>query len=96
MAIKKPWCHSNCFEALGQMLKINQCLDKISAQHSRYIELGMLPAGHAPPRYTSRLHVPTQSGPDGNDSDSEDEGAVEGDVVMGHVILARKRGMFHC
>ncbi|KAI9452719.1 hypothetical protein BJY52DRAFT_1205620 [Lactarius psammicola] len=68
MAVKKPWHCSNCFEALGQMLKINQCLDKISAQHSRYIELG----------------------PDGNDSNSEDEGAVKGDVVMGYVILAQK------
>ncbi|KAI6142986.1 hypothetical protein BKA82DRAFT_4331329 [Pisolithus tinctorius] len=29
--VKKPWRHSNCFKALGQMLVTNQCMDKLAA-----------------------------------------------------------------
>ena len=39
--------------------------------------------------------MPNNSRPDGDESDGEDEGPVEGDIVMGHVILAWKRGKFH-
>ncbi|KAI9434179.1 hypothetical protein H4582DRAFT_2081203 [Lactarius indigo] len=48
-------------------------------------------AGHAPLRYTSHPHVPERSRLNGNDSEGEDEdeGPVEGDIVMGHVTLAR-------
>ncbi len=95
-AVKKPWRRSNRSEPMGQMLVTNQRLDKISAQKTKYTDLGMLPDGHAPPRYTLRTHVQKESRPNGDDSDSEDDGAVEGDVVMGHVILAWKRGMFLC
>ncbi len=47
-------------------------------------------------RYTLRTYVQKESRPNGDDSDSKDEGAVEGDVVMGHVILAWKHSMFLC
>ncbi|KAI6162666.1 hypothetical protein EDD17DRAFT_1776455 [Pisolithus thermaeus] len=30
-AIKKPYCHTNKYHTLGQMLFINQCLDKLAA-----------------------------------------------------------------
>ena len=30
-AVKEPWHHSSCFEALGQMLLTNQWLDKLAA-----------------------------------------------------------------
>jgi len=32
-AVKKPWCQSNRYQALGQMLRINQRLDKLMAMH---------------------------------------------------------------
>ncbi len=57
-AVKKPWRRSNHFDAIGQMLRTNQRLDKISATRSEFIELGMLLAGHTPSRYTSCTHVP--------------------------------------
>lgn len=95
-AVKRPWRRSNRYEALGQMLLINQRLDKLAAMRSDFAERGMLPAGHTPPRYTSRTHMPKQSRTHGEDSDSEEEGPVDGDVVMGHVILARKCGMLCC
>ncbi|PBK96027.1 hypothetical protein ARMGADRAFT_924919, partial [Armillaria gallica] len=28
--VKKPWCHSNCYQALSQMLLTNQQLDKLN------------------------------------------------------------------
>ncbi len=96
MAIKKPWRHSNHSEPMGQMLVTNQRLNKISAQKTKYTDLGMLLDGHAPPRYTLHTHMQKESRPNGNDSDSEDDSTVEGNVVMGHVILAWKRGMFLC
>ncbi|SRR6266702_1967416 len=78
------------------MLMTNQHLNKIAAQKTKYTNLGMLSDGHAPPRYTLCTHVPKESRPNGNNSDSKDEGTVKGHVVMGHVILAWKCSMFLC
>ncbi|KAH9038559.1 hypothetical protein EDB85DRAFT_1860463 [Lactarius pseudohatsudake] len=88
-AVKKPWRRSNRYKALGQMLLTNQRLDKLAAMHIDFAERDMLPAGRAPPRYTSR--VPNQSRPNGDDSEGEDEGPVEDEVVEGHVDLAQTR-----
>jgi hypothetical protein len=41
-AIKKPWQHSNHYNALGQMLLTNQRLDKLAAAHTDFTEHGML------------------------------------------------------
>ncbi|KAH8979758.1 hypothetical protein EDB92DRAFT_1954703 [Lactarius akahatsu] len=87
--VKKPWRRSNRYEALGQMLLINQRLDKLAAMHTDFAERDMLPAGHTLPKNTSHQHVPEQSRPNGHDSEDEDEGPVEGDIVMGHVTLAQ-------
>ena len=35
-AVKKPWRRSNRYEALGQMLRINQRLDKLAAMRSDF------------------------------------------------------------
>ena len=56
-AVKKPWHCSNHFEALGQMLLTNQCLNKLTTMHSNFAEQGMLPAGHTPPRNTMHPHA---------------------------------------
>ena len=42
-AVKKPWCHFNCYEALGKMLITNQWLDKLTAARNNFIVCGMLP-----------------------------------------------------
>ncbi|KAF9538101.1 hypothetical protein CPC08DRAFT_651550 [Agrocybe pediades] len=42
-AVKKPWRRSNRFATLGQMLVINQRLDKLHAAKMDFIKRGMLP-----------------------------------------------------
>ena len=93
-AVKKPWRRSNRYQALGQMFKINQRLNKLAAMRSDFVDRGMLPAGHTPPRNTSQTHH-KRVRPNEDDSGGEEEGPVEGDPVMGHVVLAQKRGKFH-
>ncbi|KAF8875365.1 hypothetical protein BD779DRAFT_1613432 [Infundibulicybe gibba] len=41
-AVKEPWRRSSRFEALGQMLIINQCLDKLAAMCVNFQARGML------------------------------------------------------
>lgn len=41
-AVKEPWRRSNRFEALGQMLLINQRLDKLAAARANFASRGML------------------------------------------------------
>ena len=41
-AVKEPWRRSNRFEALGQMLLINQRLDKLAAARVNFASCGML------------------------------------------------------
>jgi hypothetical protein len=79
-AVKEPWRRSNKYKALGQMLTVIERLDKLAAMHSDFVARGMLPAGHAPGRNVSYM------------LESQDEGPVEGEVVLGHVEMARTRG----
>jgi hypothetical protein len=41
-AVKEPWWHSSCYEALSQMLLTNQCLDKLAAAQADFAECRML------------------------------------------------------
>lgn len=83
-AVKKPWRRSNRHQALGQMLVINQRLDKLTAMHTDFVARSMLPADHPPGRNCSvNLTL---------NNDDDDEGPVE-EEVLGHVVLARTRGM---
>src|SRR6266849_2323549 len=41
-AVKEPWQHSRCFEALSQMLLTNQRLDKLAAARVDFADRGML------------------------------------------------------
>ncbi|KIJ95064.1 hypothetical protein K443DRAFT_11639 [Laccaria amethystina LaAM-08-1] len=42
-AVKRPWCRSNRYEALGQMLLTNEQLDKLLRALADFIEHEMLP-----------------------------------------------------
>ena len=68
-AAKKPWQCSNRYQALGQMLKTIQCLDKLAAMSSDFIACGILPAGHAPGRNVSHLPVNLQGGTNNTDAE---------------------------
>ena len=48
-AVKEPWRRSNRFEALGQMLLINQRLDKLAATRTHFASCGMLDGTHLLP-----------------------------------------------
>jgi len=56
-AVKRPYWHTNRFQALGQMLVINQRLDKFAAAHADFKKCGML-------RGTCLSHVPGTLGED--------------------------------
>ncbi|KAG1851631.1 hypothetical protein DFJ58DRAFT_716682 [Suillus subalutaceus] len=45
-AVKEPWQQSSKFNALGQMLLTNQCLDKIAASRVDFTAHKMLTVGH--------------------------------------------------
>ncbi|RXW12910.1 hypothetical protein EST38_g12944 [Candolleomyces aberdarensis] len=40
--LKKPWRHSNWYEALGQMLLTNQWLDKLAGARGEFVRKGLL------------------------------------------------------
>jgi hypothetical protein len=95
-AVKKPWRRSNRYQALGQMLLINQRLDKLAAMRSDFtsritISGGCLPGGNI----THLCNVQTSVSNGDNNEDDDDGGPVDEDSnVLGHVILARSRGTF--
>jgi hypothetical protein len=93
-AVKKPWRRSNRHQALGQMLVINQRLDKLAAMHTDFVARGMLPAGHPPWRNLSADPNLKQVTPDNNDDD--DDGAPVEENILGNVVLARTRGESLC
>ena len=41
-AVKILWHSSNCHNAIGQMLKLNQCQDKLAASRTKFMARGML------------------------------------------------------
>ena len=88
-AINKPYRRSNKYEALGQMLIINQRLDKLAAIRSDFTARGMLPSASA--SVPQAEHPGPQNTPAENGNDNE--GPVE-ENVLGHVSLARTRGTF--
>ncbi|EDR02201.1 uncharacterized protein LACBIDRAFT_309800 [Laccaria bicolor S238N-H82] len=79
-AVKRPWRHSNRYEALGQMLLTNQRLDKLLRARVDFVERRMLPPSHLPP--------PKPIIPLGDDD--EDTGVID-KYVTGNVALARTR-----
>jgi hypothetical protein len=91
-AVKKPWRRSNRYNALGQMLLVNQRLDKLAAMRSDFVARGMIPAGHAAGRQITHLLKRSRRV---FDYEAEDNGPVDAEDqdILGHVILARTRGM---
>lgn len=100
-AVKKPWRHSNRYNALGQMLATIQRLDKFAALRSDFAARGMIPAGHATSGGGIQLlHprelIPTKHGEAAEDQEvydsGEDDGWSEEINIVGHVKLAQRRG----
>ncbi|KAH9026440.1 hypothetical protein EDB85DRAFT_2074917 [Lactarius pseudohatsudake] len=75
-AVKEPWQHSNRFQALYQMLLMNQHLDKLVASHAVFTKCSML-EGMKP------------SQPQSRSIEDNDDGNVAGPTVEAHVNLAK-------
>ncbi|KAI0080515.1 hypothetical protein K474DRAFT_1704591 [Panus rudis PR-1116 ss-1] len=94
-AVKEPWRRTNKYEALGQMLLINQRLDKLAALRVELTARGMLSgSSHMLPSLSrfsrsSADNTGPQTAATADEMDVEDAGAVEGDPVMAEVCLAR-------
>jgi len=63
---------------------------------SDFAACGMLPRGHASGRQMSHILQLSDLVPDGKDGDEVDAGAVEGDNVLAHVVLAQTHGTSIC
>ncbi|KAG6892906.1 hypothetical protein C0992_011991, partial [Termitomyces sp. T32_za158] len=80
-AVKKPWRRSSRYKALGQMLLVNQRLDKLAASRVDFTRRGMLQASFFSNDVAPALPLP---------NDDDDGGAVEGQNILGEVLLGHK------
>ncbi len=80
-AVKEPWRRSNRFEALGQMLKINQRLHKLSAARADFEERGMLKGNILSTIMDALLQA--QGGSDQENSDAENCNSESVEVATG-------------
>ncbi|KAF8816584.1 hypothetical protein BYT27DRAFT_7207284 [Phlegmacium glaucopus] len=96
IAVKKPWQHSNHYEALGQMLLTNQHLDKLMAAAVDFVDQVMLPPASLHPQEAFNIAThqldkqEADDDPDGNESN--DESAVDlprVEMVQGNVGLGQ-------
>lgn len=87
-AVKEPWRRSSRFEALGQMLVINERLDKLAATRVDFRIRGMLDSSLFG---DTAMGVPSS---DLNDNEDDDADAVESAEVLAEVKLARTPGIF--
>ncbi|EMD36485.1 hypothetical protein CERSUDRAFT_95785 [Gelatoporia subvermispora B] len=75
-AVKVPWRRSSKYKAMGQMLKINQCVDKLAACRVDFKKRGMLEEPLL--TYIYRLLGAEESSEDDDDDD---------DIPAGHVYV---------
>lgn len=95
-AVKKPWRRSSQWKALGQMLLINQRLDKLAAAKIDFTFRGMLdgPSTGIPTAPNVAL-FPDNTNNQNADEDNQnaDAGPVDGRRYEGEVMLARTQGI---
>ena len=77
-AVKEPWRRSNWHKALGQMLIVNQRLDKLAAARVNFIAQGLLP----PPPRPKPLPTPCD----------HDADIADGPKCIGEVCLSTSEG----
>ncbi|KAG6824245.1 hypothetical protein H0H92_007560, partial [Tricholoma furcatifolium] len=83
-AVKEPWRRSNRYEALGQMLTINQRLSKLAACRVSFRSRGMLRESIFGDDLQPEPPAGTMNG------DDDDGGAVDGKDIWGEVVLSQK------
>ncbi|KAF7349140.1 hypothetical protein MVEN_01436200 [Mycena venus] len=84
-AVKQPWRRSSRYEALAQMLTINDRLDKHTAARVDFVDHGMMTGPIA-----RALPATAPAAAAANDGDDDDDGgATDERVILGEVILAK-------
>jgi hypothetical protein len=85
-AVKEPWCRSNHYNALGQMLLTCQRLDKLSALYIYLVSRNLLLPNVIPQPVDPHIEPPVFGDPDAVQ--------VQGPRVMNVVTLAVRRGVY--
>ncbi|KAJ6630166.1 hypothetical protein B0H10DRAFT_2362304 [Mycena sp. CBHHK59/15] len=89
-AVKEPWRRSSKYQALGQMLTVNERIDKLAATRVDFVDRGMLSGPISPPLLPPPL--PTNDGDivmAVRNDDDDDGGATDRRDIMGEVLLAK-------
>ena len=87
-AVKKPWRRSSRYQAIGQMLLINQRMDKLAAARVNFTAHGML-LSHNLDQWVS---VPSLNTIQENDEGLEIEDTDDREAYLGEVKLAKTPG----
>ncbi|KAJ7654893.1 hypothetical protein B0H17DRAFT_1172027 [Mycena rosella] len=88
-AVKEPWRRSSRYEALGQMLTINDRLDKLAAARVDFIERGMLLGPMARALAAAVPAAPAEPPPPGPEEDEDDDLGGSDERTSREVKLAR-------
>ena len=91
-AVKEPWRRSNRNQPLGQMLLVNQRLDKLAAARVFFQAHGMLSINQSTPVFLPC--PPSKTAPSASVLDNDDANDVIGMTTAGEINLARKSGAF--
>lgn len=101
-AVKKPWRSSSHFNALSQMLRTNQRMEKMHALRRIFVDKGLMKGttlSHTEAVLRGDLEEPlpqpTSTAQDEDDWDRDDHGTVRGPRVMAFVVLAVTAGIVH-
>ncbi|KAJ7511317.1 hypothetical protein B0H11DRAFT_2387035 [Mycena galericulata] len=84
-AVKQPWRRSSRYEALSQMLTINDRLDKLAAARVDFVARGMMTVAPAVPAAAAAA----APAPRENEDEDDDGGATDEREILGEVILAK-------
>ena len=99
-AVKKPWRRSNRFNALGQMLLTNQCLDKIAAAQFNFTVRGMMEGHNFAGALDAVMEAPElrreleQEKGEEEEEEEEEEEVDDGPMCLGEVKLAKTPGLY--
>ncbi|KAJ6615330.1 hypothetical protein B0H10DRAFT_1916032 [Mycena sp. CBHHK59/15] len=89
-AVKEPWRRSSRYEALIQMLTINDRLDKLAAARVDFVDRGMMVGASARPLTLPLPPPPPPPPPPRTDQDDDDDGgAIDDRDILGEVTLAK-------
>lgn len=90
-AVKEPWRRSSRYQALSQMLTINERLDKLAAARVDFVDRGMMNGPSARPLHPTDPRLP----PAANEDEDDDGGASDERKILGEVVLAKTPGAFY-